>query len=122
MEAAWVGSGCGCPTRAEPGTVLADDSLDTDYVDGARLVAVEFINMMADLDRLAEAARVLAYLDTTGGFGVLARDTLVADAVGRIAADTHIRNEAGQDLDARQALAYMRDVLDDLAGATQVGR
>jgi hypothetical protein len=100
--------------------------------DGANLDAVEVDHLLDDLversmltlevDRLAEAARVLAYLDTTGGFGVLARDTLVADAVGRIAADTHIRNEAGQDLDARQALAYKRDVLDDLARATQVGR
>ena len=51
------------------------------YVDSARIVAVEFVNMMAAVDRLVEAARVLAYLDTTEGFGVLARDTLVADAV-----------------------------------------
>jgi hypothetical protein len=50
----------------------ADRLLDTNYVGDARLVAVEFVNMMADLGRLEEAARVLAYLETTGGFGELA--------------------------------------------------
>jgi hypothetical protein len=48
-------------------------------------VAVEFVNMKAAVDRLAEATRVLSYLDNMGGFGELARDTLVADAVGRSA-------------------------------------
>jgi hypothetical protein len=52
----------------------------------SRPVAVEFVNMKAAVDRLAEATRVLSYLDNMGGFGELARDTLVADAVGRIAA------------------------------------
>jgi hypothetical protein len=59
--------------------MLRDDAailLDSDYVDGARLVAVEFVNMMADLDRLADV--------------------------------TH--------LDARQALTYMSDVLNELTG------
>jgi hypothetical protein len=97
-----------------------DHLLATDSVDGARLVAVEFVNMLADVDRLVEAARMLAYLDTTGGFGVLARDTLVAGAVGRIAADPHCSDDGGHDLDARQALAYMRDVLDELAEQSPV--
>jgi hypothetical protein len=94
-----------------------DELLGTDYVDGARLVAVEFVNLMAAVDRLTEAARVLAYLDTTGGFGALARETLVADAADRIAADPRFPDDGGHDLDARQTLAYMRDVLDELVEA-----
>jgi hypothetical protein len=98
-----------------------DRLLDTGYVDGVRLVAVEFINLMAAVDRLAEAARVLSYLDTTADFGELARGTLVADAVGRIAADLDVTADAGEALDARQALAYMRDVLDELAAEAGAG-
>lgn len=90
-----------------------DELLDTDYVDVARMVAIEFVYVVAAVDRLAEAARVLTYLDTTGAFGVLARDTLLADAVSRIAAAQNLPEDTG-DLDARQALAYMRDVLEDL--------
>ena len=94
----------------------ADRLLDTNYVDDARLVAVEFVNMMAELGRLEEAARVLAYLETTGGFGELARETLVAEAVSKVAANPRVTEDGGRDLDARQALAYMREVLDELAG------
>jgi hypothetical protein len=96
-----------------------DRLLDTNYVDSARLVAVEFINMMAEARRVAEAGRVLAYLDTTGGFGELARSTLVAGAVRTIAAGPDLTEHLLHDLDARQALAYMRDVLDELAGDAQ---
>lgn len=91
-----------------------DDLLGTDYVDVARMVAVEFIYVTAAVDRLAAAARVLTYLDTTGNFGVLARDTLLADAVSRIAATPEITEAGG--LDAREALVYMREVLEELTG------
>jgi hypothetical protein len=63
----------------------------------------------------------VAYLDTTGGFGVLARDALIADAVTRIAADPHITDD-GHDLDARHALTCMRNVLDELAEDSQTAR
>ena len=43
--------------------------------------------MMATIDRLPAAARVLNYLATAGDFGALAARTLVADAATRIAAD-----------------------------------
>ena len=45
---------------------------ETDYTDLARLAAVEFINMMAAIDRLPDAARILGYLASTGDFGTLA--------------------------------------------------
>ena len=121
--------GRGGPARAGDRSrafrMLRDDVdrlLDTDYVDGARLVAIEFVNMLADVDRLVEAARVLAYLDTTGGFGVLARDALIADAVTRIAADPRITDDDGRDLDARHALTCMRNVLDEPAEDSQTAR
>ena len=51
--------------------------------------------MKAAVDRLAEATRVLSYLDNMGGFGELARDTLVADAVGRIGAGPDVTDNGG---------------------------
>lgn len=79
--------------------------------------------MMASLDRLHDAARVLGYLATAGDFGALAARTLVADAAGRIAtAEPAPGSEQppGHQLDARQGLEYMRDVLDELADAQRV--
>ncbi|MFW6090715.1 MAG: AfsR/SARP family transcriptional regulator [Actinomycetota bacterium] len=90
--------------------------LDTDYTDVARMVAVEFIPMMATVDRLTEAARVLTYLDTTGDFGVQARQSLVSDAVRRIGAHPGLATGQVRSLDAREALTFMRDVLHELAG------
>ena len=101
-----------------------DELLETDYTEVARLAAVEFINMMAANDRLPDAARVLGYLATTGDFGALALRTLVADAASTIAASTgHIpdlEQSPGQQLDAHQALEYMRNVLDELADDQQI--
>lgn len=89
--------------------------LDTDHVDVTRMVAVEFVSMTAEAEHLAESARVLAYLDTTGAFGVLARETLVADAARRIAAEPPLRDNERPEFDDYRALTYMRDVLTDLA-------
>jgi hypothetical protein len=44
--------------------------LATDYTDLAKLAAVEFVNMMAAVDRIPEAARILGYLAGTGGLRV----------------------------------------------------
>jgi hypothetical protein len=76
--------------------------------------------MMAAIDRLPDAARVLGYLTTTGDFGALAVRTLLADAASTIAATPDLEGPPGQQLDARQALVYMRDVLDELAGGRQL--
>jgi len=95
-----------------------DELLETDYPDLATNAAVEFINMMVSIDRLPAAARVLDYLVTAGDFGALAARTLVADSAARIAADAeripdHDRSPEPR-LDARHALTYMRDILDEL--------
>jgi hypothetical protein len=76
------------------------------------------------LDRRGDTGRHLrvTYLDTTGGFGVLARDALIADAVTRIAADPRTTDDDGHHLDARHALTYVRNVLDELAEGSQTAR
>ena len=98
-----------------------DELLETDYPDLAANAAVEFITMMVAIERLSAASRVLDYLRAAGDFGALAARTLVADAVARIAAGSP-GGRAGRptdgespepQLDARHALTYMRDVLDD---------
>jgi hypothetical protein len=94
------------------------DLLDTDVMDVARLAALEFVTMMATLDRPADAAPVRAYLETTGGFGELATGTKAADL------DSTVDNDAGRggrpggtsarDDQARNALRHMHGVLDSL--------
>ena len=96
-----------------------DDLLETDYTDLARNVAIEFINMMAAVGRLPDAARILGYLASTGDFGNLAARGLVADAANKIAVSAQRAPDQFQtprpELDARQALEYMRNTLDELA-------
>jgi hypothetical protein len=96
-----------------------DGLLRTGYLDIAANAAVEFVSMMASIDRLPDAARVLSYLTATGDFGALAVRTLVADAAGRIAADVGSSDDPArkpEPLDTRQALEFMRVVLDELSG------
>jgi predicted ATPase/DNA-binding SARP family transcriptional activator len=94
----------------------ADELLDTDYTDVARMVAVEFVTIAGELDRLADADRLLSYLDTTGDFGRLARAHLVADVVRRIEADPSCVRGDRPPLDAHGALRHVRGVLDELIG------
>jgi predicted ATPase/class 3 adenylate cyclase len=97
--------------------------LETDYPDLAANAAVEFINMMAIIDRLPAAARVLDYLRGAGDFGALATRTLVAEAAAQVAANADRIPDQDRSpeprLDARYALRYMRDVLDALAPAAE---
>jgi hypothetical protein len=92
-----------------------EELLHTDYTDMARNAAIEFINMMTALDRLPEAARILGYLAGSGDFGALAVRTLVADSASQIAARVEQTPDRfrgpERELDARQALEYMREVL-----------
>lgn len=101
-----------------------DELLRTGNTDIAGNAAVEFINMMASIDRLHDAGRVLDYLATAGDFGALAARTLVADAAVKIATAAEpapgSEQQPGSQLDARQTLGYMRDVLDQLTVAHHV--
>ena len=96
-----------------------EELLETDYTDLARNAAIEFINMMTAIDRLPEAERIRGYLVSTGDFGNLAARGLVNDAANKIAVSAERSPDRfqtpGRDLDARQALEYMRDTLDELA-------
>ena len=58
--------------------------LDTDYTDLARNAAIEFINVMTALGRLAEAERIRSYLLNTGDFGSRAARDIVAGSLDKI--------------------------------------
>ena len=96
-----------------------DELIDTDNVIAASVVCIEFINMMAAIDRIAEAAHMLGYLEAANDFGALAARTLVTEATDKIAAT--VRHGSGptpasvRHIDDRAALDYMRDVLAELA-------
>ena len=96
--------------------------LDTDYTDLARNAAIEFINLMTALGRAAEAEHIRSYLLNTGDFGSRAARDIVADAPHMIINSgepaPHQVHTPARDLDARQALEYMRDTFDELARQT----
>jgi len=98
-----------------------DELLRTGNTDIAGNAAVEFITMMASIDRLDDAARVLRFLETAGDFGALAARTVVAEAAGKIATAAGpapgSEPPPGHQLDARQALDHMHDVLNELTPA-----
>ncbi|RSM87872.1 AfsR/SARP family transcriptional regulator [Kibdelosporangium aridum] len=88
-----------------------DELIDTDNVVAASIVCIEFITMMAKIDRIAEAAHMLGYLKAVNEFGALAARTLVAEAASRIAQHSADTTPA---IDDRAALSYMRKVLVEL--------
>lgn len=96
-----------------------DELIDTGNVIAASVVCIEFINMMAAIDRTAEAAHMLTYLGAANDFGALAARTLVAEAANKIAAAVRHGADAtpasARHIDDRAALVYMRDVLAELA-------
>lgn len=96
-----------------------DELIDTENVIAASVVCIEFINMMAAIDRMAEAAHMLAYLEGANDFGALAARTLVTEAADKIAASVRHGSDptlgSVRHVDDRTALMYMRDVLGGLA-------
>ena len=81
----------------------------------SRLAALEFITMHAVVGRLDAAAVVLGFLRETGDFGALAIDTVAAGAASRITTDPgHTASiQRGAGMDHLDALAFMRDILND---------
>ncbi|WP_238445386.1 BTAD domain-containing putative transcriptional regulator [Salsipaludibacter albus] len=81
----------------------------------SRLAALEFITMHAAVGRLDAAAVVLGFFRETGDFGALAIDTVAADAASKITTDPeHTASiERGAGMDHLDALAFMRDILND---------
>lgn len=97
--------------------------LDNDNIYIGAFACVEFVAMMLKVERRADAARILGFLESTGSLDVSAlRSRFAGDAEG-IAADAgHIAHQqtTGRDLDGRGALTFMRDVLDRLVERGQV--
>jgi hypothetical protein len=93
-----------------------DERLERDNMYMAKIACVEFINMMATVECWSAAARMLDYLETSGAFG----DAPVLRTSVAGAARTVGHHDVGppprRELDDRQALAFMRDELDRLAG------
>ncbi len=85
-----------------------DELVDADNIIAASVVSIEFISMMAAIDRIPEAAHVLNYLKNANEFGALASRTLLANAV------TRIPDTPTAPIDDRTALTYMRAVLTGL--------
>jgi predicted ATPase/DNA-binding SARP family transcriptional activator len=97
-----------------------DELLDHDNLYLAPVGCVEFVNVMAGAGNPKEAGRILDYLDATGALAdTLPYRALVADAAAMTApgaGPTPPPNRLpGPEFDDRQALVYMRDVLDQLA-------
>lgn len=92
-----------------------DELIETDNVIAASVVCIEFINMMAAIDRIAEAAHMLGYLEAVNDFGALAVRTLVSEAAAKVAASGWQSSEPGHRIDDRAALGHMRDVLVELS-------
>ncbi len=111
-------------SRGSPATAFeilrshVDEILTSDNLAVGNLACTEFVAMMVALERRPDAARVLGFLETGSSFGVLSVKTFVADAAATITADSRYdRDRAlGEALGRRQALAFVRDVLDRLLG------
>jgi predicted ATPase/class 3 adenylate cyclase len=99
------------------------DLLDQENLYLARLGCIEFVDVMASAGKLREAARILDHLDASGALdGSLPYKEMVANAAARISAGLGSAVLSQGDTrqviaDDREALAYMCDVLDQLAGA-----
>ena len=97
------------------------DVLDTDNYQAGLPVAIEFVNMMVDADRVDAATAILEYLETTGLLENPAWRSLVADATNTI------RHELGEgdrdlgDLEHPDALQLMAAVLDELTNTPDSG-
>jgi predicted ATPase/class 3 adenylate cyclase len=103
-----------------------EELLERDNLFMAKVACAEFVNMTAKVEWWPAAARMLDYLESSGTFGdAPALRSSVADAAMAVAANVEraalLEPSPGRDLDDRQALAYMRDVLDQLAERERIG-
>jgi len=96
-----------------------DELLDTGNMQGICVTAVEFVNMMVQADRVADAGRVLRHLDRAAPYWA----GLVVDARRVIAAappaPRGIHSAAPPDLGDQEVLEYMRAVLAELSPAAR---
>ncbi len=90
-----------------------DELLTTGNMQAASLVALELVTMLTTLRRLADAARMLGYLQATRLLDAPGFAALVADPIAELTADPALGGDlaGGRALDDRAALAEMRAVL-----------
>ena len=103
-----------------------EDLLENDDIYDMAGTAVAFMSLMAKLARYADAARIEGYLEETGLIRAPILRAVITDAVERIAtgAPDHVdeQRRLGRTLDGRQALAFMRGVLDASGTDAQLAR
>ena len=101
-----------------------EELLDNDNMYVGRFACGEFVRMMVKVDHAPEAARILGFLESTGSPDAANLRSLVAGDARRIEAggDDTIDHERsiGRSLDDRQALSFIRDVLDRLLDGHEV--
>jgi predicted ATPase/DNA-binding SARP family transcriptional activator len=96
---------------------FVDELLELDNMFMAKVAGVEFVTMMARVERWPAVARMLGYLRSGGAFGdAAAFRGGVTEAAAAVAAHASgiadAEAVAGAELGDRDALVYMRDILD----------
>ncbi len=103
----------------------AAELLEINNLSGATMVAIEFVNLMIDYDRIDLAATMLGYLDVTGLLNVEgpAFRLLVSDSIERVVGDPEAmrRREraASLDISDQQALELLVELLRELADGAE---
>jgi predicted ATPase len=94
-----------------------DELLVTDNMQAGVIDCIEFVNMMAEVGRTEEAAKVLAHLEATGIFEAPGWWSLVATAAEVIAGSEGVGDPEDHDAldDDRAALEYVRAVIGEVA-------
>ena len=98
-----------------------NELLTLDNMQAGSMVFVEFVNMMTEVDRPADAALILNHLETTGVLDSSAWRILTAEAATKVAefADEsgHLNRTASTSLSSRRALEYVHDTLGQLVAS-----
>ncbi len=101
-----------------------EELLDNDNMYVGRFVCGEFVRMMVKVEHASEAARIIGFLESTGSPDAANLRSLVARDARRIEGggdDTlGLERSIGRSLDDRQALSFVRDVLDQLLDGHEV--
>ena len=88
--------------------------LQADNMHAVSIACIEFVNMMTGIGRSTEAAHIATYLETTGHLAAPTWRTLISESVRSLTETGHLPEPFAVGLDHRQALEYMRDVLERL--------
>jgi predicted ATPase/DNA-binding SARP family transcriptional activator len=98
--------------------ILSDhiqELLQADNMHAVSIACIEFVNMMTAVGRSVEAAHIATYLETSGALSGPSWRALIAESVAKLTETGRLPEAHAIGLDHRQALEYMRDVLDRIA-------